>query len=64
MDIEFLMKAVGIAMTVAISCQILSRIGRDVQASLVSLGGVIVMLLLLLSGIGELFNTVWDIFGL
>ena len=55
MDIEFLMKAVGIAMTVAISCQILSRIGRDDQASLVSLGGVIVMLLLLLSGIGELF---------
>ena len=64
MDIEFLMKAVGIAMTVAISCQILSRIGRDDQASLVSLGGVIVMLLLLLSGLGELFNTVWDIFGL
>jgi stage III sporulation protein AC len=51
-------------MTVAISCQILSRIGRDDQSSLVSLGGVIVMLLLLLSGIGELFNTVWDIFGL
>jgi stage III sporulation protein AC len=64
MDIEFLMKAIGIAMTVAISCQILSRIGRDDQSSLVSLGGVIVMLLLLLSGIGELFNTVWDIFGL
>ena len=64
MDIEFLMKAVGIAMTVGISCQILSRIGRDDQSSLVALGGVIVMLLLLLSGISELFNTVWDIFGL
>jgi stage III sporulation protein AC len=64
MDIDFLMKAIGIAMTVAISCQILSRIGREDQSSLVSVGGIIVMLLLLLSGIGELFNTVWDIFGL
>ena len=64
MNIDFLMKAIGIAMTVAISCQILSRIGREDQSSLVSVGGIIVMLLLLLSGIGELFNTVWDIFGL
>lgn len=64
MDIEFLMKAVGIAITVAISCQILSRFGRDEQASLVALGGVVVMLLLLLGGIKELFDTVWDIFGI
>jgi stage III sporulation protein AC len=64
MDIEFLMKAVGIAMTVAVSCQVLSRFGRDEQANLVALGGVVAMLLLLLGGIRELFDTVWDIFGI
>ncbi len=64
MDIDFVMKAIGIGMIVAVSCQILSRSGRDDQASLVSLAGVIALLLLLFSEIGALFDTVRDIFGI
>ena len=58
------MKAIGIAMTVAVSCMILSRIGRDDQSSLVALGGMIVMLFLLIGAIGELFESVRDVFGI
>lgn len=64
MDIDFLMKIIGIAMTVAVSCQILSRVGRDDQSTLVSVGGIVVLLVLLFGEIGELFNTVRDIFGI
>ena len=64
MDIDFLMKIVGIAMTVAVSCQILSRVGREDQSTLVSVGGIVILLMLLFGEIGELFATVRDIFGI
>jgi len=57
------MKAIGIGMTVAVSCLILSRCGREDQSSLVALCGVIALLLLLFSEIGNLFDTVRTIFG-
>lgn len=64
MELDFIMKAAGIAMTVAITCQILSRIGRDDQGTLVSLAGIIAMLVLLFGEIASLFDTVRDIFGI
>ena len=64
MELDFIMKAAGIAMTVAITCQILSRIGRDDQGTLVSLAGIIAMLVLLFGESASLFDTVRDIFGI
>ena len=64
MELDFIMKAAGIAMTVAITCQILSRIGRDDQGTLVSLAGIVAMLVLLFGEIASLFDTVRDIFGI
>ena len=64
MELDFIMKAAGIAMTVAITCQILSRIGRDDQGTLVSLAGIIAMLVLLFGEIASLFDTIRDIFGI
>ncbi len=64
MNLDFIMKAAGIAMTVAVTCQILSRVGRDDQGNLVALAGVVAMLVLLFGEIASLFDTVRDIFGL
>lgn len=64
MDIDLIMKAAGIAMTVAVCTQILSRVGRDDQGMLVSLAGVIAMLVLLFGEIASLFDTVRGIFGI
>ena len=64
MDLSFLFKIAGIGMIVAVCCQILSKIGRDEQATMVSIAGVIVVLMLLVQEIGTLFDTVKDVFGI
>ncbi len=64
MDVSFILKIAGIGMIVAVSCQILSKIGRDEQATLISIAGIILVLLLLVGELGELFDTVKDVFGL
>ncbi len=64
MNVDFVMKVAGIGMTVAVTCQILSRVGRDDQASLVSLGGIVAILVILFAEIASLFDTVRTIFGL
>ena len=64
MDIDFVMRAVGIALTVAVSCQVLSRTGRDDHATLVSLAGIVTLLALILGEMSAIFDTVRDMFGL
>lgn len=64
MDISLVFKIAGLGMLVAVSCQILSKVGREEQASFVSIAGIIVALLLLVEEIGYLFDAVRDVFGL
>lgn len=64
MDISIIMKLAGVGIIVTVICQMLSKAGRDEQATYVSMAGIIVALMLLVSEIGELFNTVKDVFGL
>ena len=63
MDISLILKVVGVGMLVTVSCQILSRAGRDEQSMLVSISGVVLVLLLLMSEIGRLYETIRAIFG-
>ena len=64
MEIEFVLKAAGIGMIVATVCQILTKSGRDEQATFVGISGIIVVLLMLVGEMGELFDTLRDLFGL
>lgn len=64
MDISLVLKIAGLGMLVAVSCQILSKVGREEQASFVSVAGIIIALLLLVEEIGHLFDAVKDVFGL
>lgn len=64
MDFEFIMQAAGIGFIVAVICQVLRGAGREDQAALVSLCGVVGVLLLLFSKLGELIDTVRGIFGI
>ena len=63
MDISLILKVVGVGMIVTVSCQILSRAGRDEQAMLVSLSGIVLVLLLLMGEIGKLYETIRSVFG-
>ena len=64
MDISLIMKVAGIGMIVTVVCQILNKAGRDEQAPLVSLAGIVVVLLLLVGQLGTLFGTIREVFGL
>ena len=64
MDISLIFKIAGIGILVAVSTQILSKTGRDEQAMFVTIAGIIVTLMLLVSHIRELFDTILSIFDI
>lgn len=64
MDISLLLKIAGIGMTAAVLCQILSKSGRDEQATLISVAGIIIVMLMLTEELSELFTNIKRIFGL
>ena len=63
MDVGLVLKVAGVGLLVSVALQILSRAGRDEQAMLVSLAGLILVLLLLVEEIGNLFSLVESVFG-
>ena len=64
MDISTLLKVVGVGFLVSVAYQILSRQGRDEQAMLVSVGGIIAVLLMLMGGFEELMEDLRALFGI
>ena len=63
MDVSLILRVAGIGILVAIAAQILQKSGRDEQATLVVVSGIIVVFLLLVREIGNLFDTVRGTFG-
>lgn len=64
MNTELLLKVAGIGILVTVAYQILHKSGRDEQAMLASLAGLIIVLFMLVQEIGGLFESVESIFGL
>ena len=57
MDLALVMKVAGIGMIVTVCCQVLSKAGREEQATFVSLAGIVLVLMgvkILLEGLGVL----------
>ena len=64
MDIDLLFKIAGIGILVAVLNQVLTKAGREDQAMMTTLTGVIIVLMMVISKISELFNTVRNTFNL
>ncbi len=64
MDINLLFKIAGIGILVAVLHQVLSKAGRDDQAMMVSLAGMIIVLTIVINEISDLFSTVRTVFNL
>lgn len=64
MDIGLILKAAGVGMLVTVTCQILTRLGRDEHATYVSIAGIIIVLMMLIMEIGNLIDTVRGIFNI
>ncbi len=64
MDIDFIFKIAAIGIIVAVLNQLLIRSGREDQAMLTTLAGLVVVLFMVINVIGELFETIKTVFGL
>lgn len=64
MDVDFIFKIAAIGIIVTVLNQLLVRSGREEQAMLTTLAGLVVVLLLVVGAISELFTTVKGLFGL
>ena len=64
MSIDLLFKIAAIGILVAVLNQVLTRAGRDDQAMMTTLAGVVIVLSLVISEISELFTSVRTMFNL
>lgn len=62
MDIDLIFKIAAIGMIVSILNQVLSRSGRDEQATMTTLAGLVVVLMMLSREIAALFALVKELF--
>lgn len=63
MNVELIFKIAAIGIIVAILNQLLAKSGRDEQATMVTLAGLVVVLLVIVQEIAYLFDTIKSVFG-
>lgn len=63
MDIAVILKVAGVGILVSVASQILAKSGRDEQAMLVTVSGIVVVFLMLIEEIDKLFMLVRSVFG-
>lgn len=64
MNIDLIFKIAAIGIIVAVLNLLLKRAERDEQAMMTTLAGLIVVLLMIVRQIGNLFETIKEVFGL
>ena len=64
MDVDFIFKIAAIGIIVTVLNQVLIRSGREEQAMLTTLAGLIVVLTMIVTQISSLFSTIKSLFGL
>lgn len=63
MDVDMIFKIAAIGILVSILNQLLIRSGREEQATMTTLAGLIVVLMMLIQEIDTLFTTIKQVFG-
>ena len=64
MDVDSIFKFAAIGILVAVLNQVLSRAGRDEQAMMTTLAGLVVVLMMVVQEIAQLFTMVKTLFHL
>ena len=64
MDVDLIFRIAAIGIIVAVLNQLLVRSGREEQAMMTTLAGLIVVLMMIIYEISSLFDTVKSVFGL
>ena len=63
MQIDLIFKVAAIGIIVTVLGQLLIRSGREEQAMLTTLAGLITVLMMIVQQIGQLFDTIKSVFG-
>ena len=64
MNVDFIFKIAAIGIVVAVLNQLLQRSGREEQAMMTTIPGLIVVLMMIVTEISNLFDTIKSIFNL
>lgn len=64
MNVDLIFKIAAIGILVSVLNQVLTRSGRDEQATMTTLAGLVVVLMMVVQEISELFELVKTLFGL
>ena len=64
MDVDLIFKIAAVGIIVAVLNQVLIRAGREEQAMMTTLAGIIVVLMMMIDEIKDLFDTVKSVFNL
>ena len=63
MDIDIIFKIAAVGLITAIISQILKKTDKDEIATLVTLAGLVIVLIMIINMIGQLFDTLKSVFG-
>lgn len=64
MNVDFIFRIAAIGIVVAVLNQLLQRSGREEQAMMTTIAGLIVVLMMIVTEISNLFDTIKSIFNL
>lgn len=64
MDVDLIFRIAAIGILVSVLNQVLTRSGRDEQATMTTLAGLVVVLMMVVQEISKLFDLVKTLFGL
>ena len=64
MNIDLIFKIAAIGILVSVLNQVLTRSGRDEQATMTTLAGLVVVLMMVVQEIADVFDMVKNLFGL
>jgi stage III sporulation protein AC len=64
MNVELIFQIAGIGIIVSVMNVLLSRSGRDEQALMITIAGLVVVLMMVVGEIARLFETVKTVFGI
>ena len=63
MDVDLIFKIAAVGILVAVLNLLLSRSGRDDQALMTSIAGLLVVLVIIVQEISDLFDLIRELFG-
>ena len=64
MNVDLIFKIAAVGILVSVLNQVISRAGRDEQATMTTLAGLVVVLMMVVREISSLFELVKPLFGL